>query len=264
VDLVVAPNPGPFTLEGTNTWIVGAAPALVIDPGPDHRPHLEAVLERAGGVGAVLLTHHHPDHAEGAAALGRMARAPIMAASPIAGERPLEDDMAVDGGGVALRVVAAPGHTPDHVVFFEPETRALFTGDAVLGRGTSVIDPPEGVLAAYLRSLRTLLALEPEIIYPGHGPIVRPAVAKLKEYLKHREDRERQVLDVLRGGPLAPEEMVPAIYAAYPAELHPAAARSLLAHLVKLEADGKVVRVPSSTDRFRLVGGRGGRTGGQT
>jgi glyoxylase-like metal-dependent hydrolase (beta-lactamase superfamily II) len=264
VTLVVAPNPGPFTLEGTNTWIVGAEPALVIDPGPDHRPHLEAVLERAGRVGAVLLTHHHPDHAEGAATIGRMAGAPIMAGSPIAGEQPLEDGMVVDLGGVAVRVVVAPGHTPDHVVFFEPETRALFTGDTVLGRGTSVIDPPEGDLGAYLRSLRALLALEPEIIYPGHGPIARPATAKLNEYLKHREERERQVLDALRDGPRAPEEIVPSIYAVYPAELYPAAARSVLAHLLKLEAEELVVRVPSSTDRFGLVEVRGGHTDGQT
>jgi glyoxylase-like metal-dependent hydrolase (beta-lactamase superfamily II) len=250
---VVAPNPGPFTLEGTNTWIVGAGPTLVIDPGPDDRGHLDAIRERAGQVGAILLTHHHPDHAPGAVVLGRETGAQIMAASPRPGERPLQDGMTVEADGVALQVVAAPGHTPDHVVFFERDAAALFTGDAVLGRGTSVIDPPDGDLAAYIRSLHRMAELRPEVIFPGHGPIVRPALPKLVEYLEHRDERERQVLRALRDGPREPEDVVPAIYAEYPEALRVAAARSVLAHLIKLEREGVVARVSPSSDRFELT-----------
>jgi glyoxylase-like metal-dependent hydrolase (beta-lactamase superfamily II) len=259
VQRVLAPNPGPFTLQGTNTWIVGSGPTLVIDPGPDDRGHLDAVRRRAGQISAVLLTHHHPDHASGAALLSRETGASIMAASPRPGERPLQDGMTVEGGDVALHVLAAPGHTPDHVVFFERDRAALFTGDAVLGRGTSVIDPPEGDLADYARSLRRMADLRPEVIFPGHGPIVRPALAKLTEYLEHREERERQVLEALRDGPRGPEDIVPAIYAEYPEALHAAAARSVLAHLIKLEREGVAARVSPSSDRFELTD-RGSRS----
>lgn len=260
---VVAPNPGPFTLEGTNTWIVGAGRSLVIDPGPDDRGHLDAILERAGQVSAILLTHHHPDHAPGAAPLGRETGAPIMAALPRSGERPLQDGMKLEAEDVVLQVVAAPGHTPDHVVFFERDAAALFTGDAVLGRGTSVIDPPEGDLADYVRSLHRMVDLRPEVIFPGHGPIVRPALGKLIEYLEHRDERERQVLRALRDGPHGPEEIVPAIYGEYPGALHAAAARTLLAHLIKLERAGVVVRVSQSSDRFELTD-RGSRSDAPT
>jgi glyoxylase-like metal-dependent hydrolase (beta-lactamase superfamily II) len=262
VDRVLAPNPGPFTLDGTNTWIVGTAPTVVIDPGPDDPGHLEAVLGQAGEIAAIVLTHHHPDHAPGAAGLSRMAGAPVLAASPDRGEAVLHDGMVVEGNDVALRVIATPGHTSDHVVFFEQRARSLFTGDAVLGRGTSVIDPPEGDLVDYLGSLRRMVDLRPEVIYPGHGPIVRPALSKLNEYLQHREQREREILRALRDGPRAPEEIVPSIYADYPRELYAAAARSVLAHLIKLERDGVVGRVSPSEDRFILAADLGSRTDG--
>jgi glyoxylase-like metal-dependent hydrolase (beta-lactamase superfamily II) len=263
VDVVVAPNPGPFTLEGTNTWIVGSAPAAVIDPGPDDLGHLRAVAERAGDVTAILLTHHHPDHAPGAALLGRMAGVPVLAASPGHGEEPLADGAVVRAGGVRLRAVAAPGHTPDHVVFFEEDRRWLFTGDAVLGRGTSVIDPPEGDLTDYLRSLERMIGLDPEVIYPGHGPTVRPAMPKLRQYLDHRLHRERQVVEALRDGPRTPADLVPGIYADYPVDLHPAATRSVLAHLLKLEREGRVTRVPGSPEVYALTEA-GSRTDGRS
>jgi ribonuclease/clavin/mitogillin len=140
---------------------------------------------------------------------------------------------------VRMTAVATPGHTPDHLAFIEPTSRSLFTGDAVLGTGTSVIDPPEGDLTAYLRSLQRMRDLSPRVIYPGHGPVVLDAVAKLDEYLEHRAMRERQVLAGLRDGRRTPEEMVEEIYADQPSELHSLAARSVLAHLLKLETEGR-------------------------
>ncbi len=240
---VLAPNPGPMTLEGTNTWIVGTGPALVVDPGPDDEAHLAAVLREAGSIAAVLVTHGHPDHAPGAAALAAAAGAPVFAARGLPGWERLRDGREVEGGDAILRAVATPGHTADHMALFEPTLAALFTGDAVLGRGTSVIDPPEGDLGLYLRSLRAMWALGPRVIYPGHGPVVWDAGAKLEEYLAHRALRERQVLDALAAGPRTPEEIVAEVYTDVSALLHPLAARSVLAHLMKLEAEGRVARL---------------------
>ena len=244
---VLAPNPGIRELEGTNTWIVGDAPALVIDPGPDDRGHLAEVARTAGSVGAIALTHDHPDHAPGALPLAAMTGARVFAARPVAGpaggpteamER-IRDGDHVSTGSVSLGVVATPGHTPDHVAFFDARTGSLFTGDAVLGRGTSVIDPPEGDLAAYLRSLRRMRELGPRTIYPGHGPVVLRALATLDEYLDHRRMREEQILTALGDASRTPEELVAEIYADYPPEVHELAARSVLAHLLKLEVEGR-------------------------
>jgi glyoxylase-like metal-dependent hydrolase (beta-lactamase superfamily II) len=250
---VLADNPGPFTLEGTNTWIVGDRPAVVIDPGPEDLAHLARVVREAGPVAAILLTHHHPDHAPGAAALAGLTGAPVRAFRPTEGEGQLEDGDAIDAGRDRLVAVSAPGHSEDHVVFHLPVSGALFTGDAVLGRGTSVIDPPGGDLAAYLRSLERMRDLSPVILYPGHGPVVPDAMAKLDEYLAHRRWRERQVLEAVRSGPQALAELVTRIYSAYPPELHPAAARSVLAHLIKLEAEGRVVKAGGPNgERFAI------------
>lgn len=251
---VLAPNPGPFTLEGTNTWIVGSDPSVVIDPGPPDERHVRAVAERAGRVAMILLTHHHPDHAPAAAALAGITGAPVLAFDPGPGERRLAGGEAIEGGGVRLTAIHAPGHTHDHLVFHEARDRALFTGDAVLGRGTSVVDPPEGDMAAYVRSLERLLEVGARRIYPGHGPVVEDAGAKLREYVEHRAMRERQVLQGLGDGPRTPEELVALIYADVPPALHPAAARSVLAHLAKLEAEGRVIRVPGRGGRFARHG----------
>lgn len=243
---ILAPNPGVRELDGTNTWIVGRWPAAVIDPGVDDPAHLAEVLEAAGRVGAILLTHDHPDHAPGAATLAVRTGASVLSAGRVEGRERLRDGEAIRMPGVHLVTVATPGHTPDHVAFSLPEDRALFTGDTVLGRGTSVIDPPEGDLTPYLRSLHRLREVEPRTIYPGHGPVVLDALGKLDEYLAHRQMREEQVLAGLAEGPRTPEELVPEIYGDYPVELHPLAARSVLAHLLKLEAEGRVAR--SRTD----------------
>ena len=244
---VLAPNPGPYTLEGTNTWIVGPEPSIVIDPGPDDDGHLADVAREAGRVGAVLVTHDHPDHAPGAGPFAERVAAPLYATRLTGAER-LRAGQRVRSGPTEVTVVPTPGHTSDHVAFFEPTTGALFTGDAVLGRGTSFIDPPDGDLVQYLRSLARMLDLGPRTIHPGHGPVVLDAPAKLREYLAHREEREGQVLAAIADGPRSIAEMVEVIYAAYPPEVRPLAARSVFAHLRKLEDEGRVERSGRSDD----------------
>ncbi|HEY7659172.1 MAG TPA: MBL fold metallo-hydrolase [Actinomycetota bacterium] len=236
---ILAPNPGVRELEGTNTWIVGPPPALVIDPGPDDAGHLEEVARTAGRVGAIVLTHDHPDHAPGAPRLARLTGAPMHAARPAGDAQRLRDGQGVTTGSTTVVAIGTPGHTPDHLALFERGAGALFTGDAVLGRGTSVIDPPEGDLTAYLRSLRRLRELRPRTIYPGHGPVVLGAVAKIDEYLEHRQMRERQILDALGQESRSIEELVAEIYADYPIEVRELAGRSVLAHLLKLQAEGR-------------------------
>jgi glyoxylase-like metal-dependent hydrolase (beta-lactamase superfamily II) len=151
-------------------------------------------------------------------------------------------------GGVSLTAVHTPGHTSDHMVFFEPSVGALFSGDAVVGRGTTFIDPPEGDLAQYLRSLERMRGLGARTIYPGHGPVVFDAPGKLEEYVRHRAEREEQVLAALAGGPATVPALVEQIYAEYPPDVRPLAARSLLAQLLKLEGEGRVLRTGRGDD----------------
>jgi glyoxylase-like metal-dependent hydrolase (beta-lactamase superfamily II) len=256
---VLAPNPGPYTLEGTNTWVVGApgGPVIVIDPGPDDPGHLDEVARSAGThVAAVLVTHDHPDHAPGAAAFAARVGAPLHAFR-LAGAEHLRDGQRVHAGGLALTAVHTPGHTSDHMAFHVPAEGALFTGDAVLGRGTSFIDPPDGDLGQYLRSLARMQELAPRTIYPGHGPIVLDAGAKLREYLDHRAEREQQIVDAISHGPRTIADLVAEIYAAYPLEVHELAARSVLAHLLKLSADGRAAHEGRGDDaRWEAVAPR--------
>jgi len=238
---VLAPNPSVYTLEGTNTWIVGEDPAVVIDPGPDDDGHLREVAWLAGPVVAVLVTHDHEDHAAGASALAATVGAPVRAVR-LPGAAPLEDGRRFAVGGGSVEAVATPGHAADHVALWEPVTRSLFTGDAVLGRGTSFIDPPDGDLVAYLASLDRMLALGPRTIRPGHGPVLTDAMGTLREYREHREERERQVLEALADGPRSVDELVATIYADHPADVHPLAARSVTAHLRKLEAEDRAAK----------------------
>jgi glyoxylase-like metal-dependent hydrolase (beta-lactamase superfamily II) len=252
---VLAPNAGPFTLEGTNTWIVGERPSVVVDPGPDDPGHLLGIVDEAEPVGAIVLTHRHPDHAEGASRLAEVTGAPVYAFRPEEGERRLRDGDAVHAGDATIRAVHTPGHSGDHLSFLVPDERLLMTGDAVLGRGSSVIDPPEGDMAAYVRSLRIMLDLGPRTIYPGHGPVVFDAPRRLREYLDHRAEREASIVAALQAGPSTPDEIAQAVYGdEVPTEMLPAAARSVLAHLVKLEREDRVARAGRSReDRFELL-----------
>lgn len=246
---VLAPNPGVMTLEGTNTWVIGEGPSLVIDPGPMNPEHLAEIEIIARGVSAVLITHDHPDHAEAAEAFASRVGAPLHAARPpSAGER-LRDGQVFGASGAELTAIATPGHSADHFCFHEPTTGALFTGDAILGRGTSLIDPPDGDLVAYLRSLRRMRELEPMTIYPGHGPLVLRAVAKIDEYVEHRGERERAILALLGYGPSTPERLAREIYVDLLPEAMPLAERTVLAHLTKLQTEGFVDRDAKDTWR---------------
>jgi glyoxylase-like metal-dependent hydrolase (beta-lactamase superfamily II) len=253
VTLVRAPNPSAMTLSGTNSYIVSHdGDAVVIDPGPDIPRHIEAILARARGLGvkirAIALTHGHPDHAPGAAALAAAAGVPVYAHpnSEVGrdGDLPLEN--LFTAGSVALRVIDAPGHTFDHVVFYEPRERALFTGDVILGEGTVVIAPPGGAMRPYQRTLRRLADEfgDARVIYGGHGERVDDAPAKVAEYIAHRQMRERELLEALSAAPQTIPELVLRIYGASRPILLPAMARQMLAYLLALEDEGRVRSVP--------------------
>jgi glyoxylase-like metal-dependent hydrolase (beta-lactamase superfamily II) len=233
---VRAPNAGPYTLSGTNSWIVGRDPAYVIDPGPALPGHLDALAAEVaarGGAAAILLTHDHPDHAEGAAPLSQRIGAPIAALRPGAALA-LTDGLALG----PLTVLATPGHAADHVAFLDG--RVCFSGDLVLGEGSVFVAAERGALGAYLASLERLRALDLELIAPGHGPLVTDPHAKLDEYRAHRLDRERRLLEALDDGLRDRDELLDRVWSEVPAELRPAAAATLAAHLDKLEDEGRL------------------------
>jgi len=244
LQIVTAANASPYTLEGTNTYLLGGPRRIVIDPGPDDAGHVGQVLDnaRAAGqqIGLILVTHAHGDHLGAAVRLARESGAPV--ARWHAGDRPLEDGQVVGVDGVRLRVLHTPGHAPDHVVFHWEERRVLFSGDLILGSGTVVVSPPAGSMEDYLRSLERVARLDLAVIAPGHGPLVSDPAARLAEYIAHRRMRERQVLEVLAGGPRTPGEIAGVIYPDLDPRLHPAAEGQVQAHLAKLLHEGRVLR----------------------
>jgi glyoxylase-like metal-dependent hydrolase (beta-lactamase superfamily II) len=221
---VRADNPSALTLDGTNSYVVGR---WVVDPGPADPAHLDAVRAAASdGIEGVVLTHSHSDHAEGAEALG----------APVTLPR--------DGQEVGpFRVLATPGHSADSVCLLAG--RACFTGDTVLGTGSVFISPGEGSLSAYLESLRRLRTFQLDVICPGHGPYVWDPQAKLDEYMEHRMDRERRLLAALDSGLRNRDDLLDSAWSETPAELRPAAALTLAAHLEKLAEEG---RLPPGTE----------------
>ncbi|HEX2175596.1 MAG TPA: MBL fold metallo-hydrolase [Nocardioidaceae bacterium] len=237
---VLAPNANEMTLDGTNTWVLrepGGRRSVVVDPGPLHQGHLDAVLESAGPVGVVLLTHGHLDHSEGAARLAEMAGCGVRALDPAhrLGSEGLGDGDVVDVDGLEVRVVGTPGHTADSLSFVLSAEDAVLTGDTVLGRGTTVVAHPDGRLGAYLDSLRLLhrLAEEREVdrVWPGHGPVIDDALAVLDYYLRHRAERLDQVRTAVEEGASTPHEVVQRVYADVDPVLWPAAELSVRAQL---------------------------------
>ncbi|HEU4707443.1 MAG TPA: MBL fold metallo-hydrolase [Solirubrobacterales bacterium] len=222
---IVAPNPGPMTLEGTNTYVYGGDPCVVIDPGPADAEHLEAIRAAAaarGGIGLVLLTHSHGDHAEGA--------------------DQLEAEVVLPSGGeehFGLRSLATPGHAEEHVCFLT-ETGVCFSGDLVLGLGSTIVPPGGSSLAAFMDSLALLQEQEIELIAPGHGPWITDPEAKLAEYVEHRQMRERRLLAALGSGERSRAELLATVWDDIPLELLPMAAMAMEAHLEKLEAEGRL------------------------
>jgi glyoxylase-like metal-dependent hydrolase (beta-lactamase superfamily II) len=238
VTRVVAGNSGPYTGPGTNSWILDAgAVVVVVDPGPDDDRHLAAINRRLAGatIGVVLVTHSHPDHLPLAERLARPHRASVLRYPE------LGDGDVVRAGNLNLVAVHTPGHSADHLCFWLAEDRALFTGDLVLGRGSSMVTYPEGNVAAYLRSLEKVAALGPKLLFPGHWDPVTDALGKIDEYRTHRLEREAQVLAEVRRSHGTARELTQRVYGPEVGEdLMAAAEMTMRAHLVKLVDDGLV------------------------
>jgi len=235
IERIDADNPGPMTLDGTNTYVVGRDPAVVIDPGPADADHVEAVRNAAedrGGIGNVLLTHSHDDHSEGVEMLG------------------VEPERPADGEEVAgLRAIATPGHAEDHFCFLldrgHPASGGItscFTGDLILGEGSSIVPPREhgGSLRDYMDSLRRLDGLDLDLLLPGHGPEITDPAAKIAEYLAHREERQRRLEAALDRGERSRAALLAEVWDDVPEQLRGAAAVAMQAHLELLEDEGRL------------------------
>lgn len=262
VTRILAPNPSPFTYEGTQTYLVGQTDLAVIDPGPAEEPHLGALVAAIAGrpVRAILCTHTHRDHSPAAAPLAALTGAPIVGCGPLtleddgpradaafdpdyAPDRVLADGEQLAGEGWTLAAVATPGHTSNHLCYALESERALFTGDHIMGWSTTVVSPPDGDMTAYLTSLDKLLWRDDVIYYPAHGdPIPQPR-RLVRGTLGHRRMREGQILRHLeRNGPSLIPDMVAVMYSGIDPRLHGAAGRSVLAHLIDLDHRQLVVR----------------------
>jgi glyoxylase-like metal-dependent hydrolase (beta-lactamase superfamily II) len=237
---ITAPNPGPFTLTGTRTWLLGDS--TIIDPGPAIESHIDAIRAAMPALRTILITHRHEDHAPAAVALKHATGARVVA------PRGVLDDATVDqrvaGGETivveneSIEVIATPGHTSEHVCYLT-KRGDLFTGDTVLGEGTTTIFPPDGSMRDYIASLHTLITHSPERIFPGHGPTRDHASALIEQYIAHRLAREQQVLDCLGAGFLATAMIRERIYPNLDTRLRGAAEIQIEAHLTKLREEGR-------------------------
>lgn len=240
-------NPGPMTLDGTNTWVLlapGGSEAIVIDPGEDEAAHQQRIVDHVTALGArvsrIVLTHGHHDHSEGAPRLAELTGAPVQAAGR--GHDDLADGDVLRAGSLEVRVVTTPGHTADSISFALAADHALLTGDTVLGRGTTVVAHPDGELGAYLDSLERIRRLTGDgavaSILPGHGPTVPDAAAMVDFYRMHRRERLEQVRAALADGADDPDEVVASVYAQVDRSVWPAAKMSVLAQMRYLEQVG--------------------------
>lgn len=237
---LTAPNPGPFTLTGTQTYLIGET--AILDPGPNIDSHVEALRVAMPKLRTILITHRHGDHAPAAVPLKEATGAKIIAPPGVLDDATV--DLRVAGGesltidGTRIDVVATPGHTSEHVCYITADGD-LFTGDTILGTGTTAIFPPDGHMGDYVRSLHTLRVLQPRRIYPAHGPIRDDAMALIDEYIAHRMERERQVLAAVASGAKTVAEMRTTIYPELDTRLHGAAEIQITAHLIKLVEEGR-------------------------
>lgn len=258
---VLAPNPSPFTFTGTQTYIVGRGDVAVIDPGPDLPDHVAAILDATQGerITAIMCTHTHRDHSPASRLLQAATGAPIIGCAPLTidddgpradaafdadyrPDRVLTDGETVSGSDWTLEAVATPGHTSNHLCFALKESGALFSGDHVMRWSTTVVSPPDGDMADYMASLGKLIARTDRIYYPAHGDAVKEPRRFVSAIAAHRRQRERQILDLLGDRPQPIEAMVERMYSGIDERLHKAAGRSVLAHLIDLEARDEVVR----------------------
>ena len=243
---LLAPNPSAWTLDGTNTWFLqapGSLSSIVVDPGPADPRHLAAIASFAhladAAIATIVLTHRHPDHAEGARELHEMTGAPVRALDPglCLGAEGLAAGDVLTAGDLEVRVIATPGHTSDSLCLHLPDEGSLLTGDTVLGRGTAVIAWPDGDLRAYLASLAAMREIaEVAQLLPGHGPLLDAPMQVIDAYLEHRSVRLDEVRDALASGCTTADDVVDAVYADVAAELRPAALMSVRAQLEYLGA----------------------------
>lgn len=245
VHVVLAPNAGVMTGPGTNTYVVGSGPFAVIDPAVEDEAYLETVLAVTGGdIASVLVTHRHDDHIGGVEPLVRRTGAVVRAFDPApigsVSVQPVVDGEEIATPGVTLSALHTPGHASDHLCFLMEGAATLFAGDTILGEGTAVIAPPDGDMGAYMRSLERLHDLHIDRIFPGHWKPLDGGRAVIASYLQHRRERERKVLDALGRDALSVDDVVARAYTDTPAEMHPIAAFSALAHLEMLRDGGRV------------------------
>ena len=251
VGRVLGLNPGMMTGPGTNTYLVGERSPILIDTGagvPGWMPLLETYMAERGwhSPARVLLTHRHKDHLGGVKdLLAQYPGTPVAKMIHKDADLPaaisdLRDGQRVAADGVTLVPVHTPGHASDHLCYFVPETKSLFTGDLVLGGSTTVIPEEDGDLAQYMDSLRRIQRLDITTIYPAHGPVIEDAKGRIQEYIDHRLERERQILAAVGAGRRTIPEMVKVIYAEVPVALHPMAGQSVHSHLKKLKAEGRM------------------------
>jgi glyoxylase-like metal-dependent hydrolase (beta-lactamase superfamily II) len=227
---LTADNPGPMTLTGTNSYLYGSDPCLLIDPGPEDPVHVEAVraaIAERGGARGVLVSHSHNDHTGAIPGLDVSTDA-------------LQDGLRFAAGDdLGLTAVATPGHAVDHFCFFTDDG-VCFSGDLILGWGSTYVPPDGGSLAAYMDSLRLVASRGPELICPGHGPWITEPAAKVAEYIEHREARERGLVECLAAGERSRMNLLATVWADVPEQLRPAAAVVMEAHLQKLDAEGRL------------------------
>lgn len=242
---LLAPNPSAWTLDGTNTWFLqdpGSRSAIVVDPGPEDPRHLQAITAWSAmcdaPIVAIVLTHGHPDHAEGARTLREMCGAPVRALDPALrlGDEGLGEGDVMLAGDLEVHVIATPGHTSDSVSLWLPSEGSLLTGDTVLGRGTAVVAWPDGDLRRYLESLARLREIDGvRVLLPGHGPMLDEPASIIEAYLAHRLSRLDEVRDAVAAGRTTPEEVVDTVYAGISEALRPAALMSTRAQLEYLQ-----------------------------